>query len=219
MDTPLILFLIVGRAGRLSHFSSVQNHDVVFLSVAVVAGAAILGFSSCSPFIALEVGDVPELIISASTLSVSTTLWTNETDPFCCGRGPINSNAARMLATMTKVAKKVRSTLGFARWLMTVKGPGSEDSDGSESASEMPWTLSIAGSWTSIMMIKRRERDEGMETPRKESKREERGHQGNVTIYNKVRSAFAVLRFRSQMNWKPPCFLKLSCSLKPRPYP
>ena len=58
-----------------------------------------------------------------------------------------------MLARMTKVAKKVSSILGFARWLMAVKGPGSEDSDGSESASERPWTPSIAGSWTSIMMI------------------------------------------------------------------
>jgi hypothetical protein len=40
---------------------------------------------------------------------------------------------------------------------MSVIGPGSEDSDGSESTSERPWTLSIAGSWTSIIMVKRRE--------------------------------------------------------------
>ena len=165
IDTPLILFLtLVGRAGRLSHFSRAQNHDVVSLSVVVVvvvvagAAAAIVGSSGCFPFTALEVGDVPELIISATTLSVSTTtLWTIETDPFCCG-SLINSNAARMLERMTRVARKVRSTLGLVRWLMTVKGPGSEDSDGRESTSERPWTLSIAGSWTSIMVVKRRER-------------------------------------------------------------
>jgi hypothetical protein len=68
-----------------------------------------------------------------------------------------------MLERMTRVTRRVRSTLGFVRLLMTVKGPGSEDSDGSESTSERPWTPSIAGSWTSIMMVKRRERDEGME--------------------------------------------------------
>ena len=96
-----------------------------------------------------------------------------------------------MLERMTRVAKKVRSTLGFARWLITVKGPGSEDSDGSESASERPWTPSMAGSWTSIIVIKRRE-EWREETPSKESKREERGHQGNVTSNNEVRSAFAV---------------------------
>ena len=75
---------------------------------------------------------------------------------------------------------------------MTVNGPGSEDSDGSESASERPWTLSIAGSWTSIMVIKRREEWRDGDTRAKRSKREERGHQGNVTNNNEVRSAFAV---------------------------
>ena len=44
---------------------------------------------------------------------------------------------------------------------MSVKGPGMDDNDGSESASERPWTLSMAGSWTSIMVVKRRERDGG----------------------------------------------------------
>ena len=100
---------------------------------------------------------------------------------------------------------------------MTVKGPGSEERDGSESASEMPWTLSIAGSWTSIMMIKGK--DEGMETPRKESKREERGHQGNVTTNNKVRSAFAVLRFRSQMELEASLFPQTQLLTQPRLYP
>ena len=38
-----------------------------------------------------------------------------------------------------------------------MKGPGSEDSDGRESTSERPWTPSMAGSWTSIMIVKRRE--------------------------------------------------------------
>ena len=89
---------------------------------------------------------------------------------------------------------------------MSVKGPGSEESDGSESASESPWTLSIAGSWTSIMIVKRRERDGGMETPGKESKREERGHQGNVTNNNKVRSAFAVPPLRPQMKTEASLF-------------
>ena len=74
MDTPLILFLkLIGRAGRLSHFTRAQNHDVVFLSVVVVAGAVIVGFSGCFPFTTLEVGDDPVLIISATTLSDSTT--------------------------------------------------------------------------------------------------------------------------------------------------
>ena len=107
---------------------------------------------------------------------------------------------------------------------MTVKGPESEDSEGSESASESPWTLSIAGSWTSIMtVIKRREEDEGLETPRKESKREERGHQGNVTSNNKVRSAFAVLPSSiSNENGSLLVFSMLVDHfkvLKPRPHP
>jgi hypothetical protein len=46
--------------------------------------------------------------------------------------------AARILERMTRVAKKVRSTLGFERWLMIVIGPGSEDSEGNESTSERP---------------------------------------------------------------------------------
>ena len=138
MDAPLILFLVlVGRAGRLSHFSKPQHHDVVFLSVFV--GGAIVGLLFF-PFTAIEVGDGAALIILAATLSVSTaTLWTSKTDPFCCGgRGLINSSAARILERITRVAKMVRSTVGFARWLMIVKGPGSENSDGSESDSERP---------------------------------------------------------------------------------
>jgi len=151
MDTPLAPFpTLVGRAGRLSHFSRPQHHDVVFLSgiVAVeVGGTTILGFSGCFPCTALEVGDGLGFITLATILSVSpTTLCTSDTDPFCGGKGLMNSNAARMLETMTRVARKVRSTLGFARWLMIVKGPGNEDSEGSESVSERPWTASIAGS-------------------------------------------------------------------------
>lgn len=154
MDAPLIVFAtLTGRGGRLSHFSKPQHHDVVFLSV-IVGGAAIAGFFF--PFTAIEVGDGPAFITSTTTLSVSTkTLWTSETDPFCCGRGLTKSNAARMLERMTTVAKKVRSTLGFARWLIIVKGPGSENNDDSESASERPWTLSMAGSWRSIMIRRR----------------------------------------------------------------
>jgi hypothetical protein len=136
MEAPLILFLIVGRAGRLSHFSKPQHHDVVFLSV--VVGGAIVGFLFF-PFTMIEVGDGPAVITLPATLSVSTaTLWTSKTDPFCGGRGLINNNAARILERITRVAKMARSTLGFARWLMIVKGPGSENSDGSESASERP---------------------------------------------------------------------------------
>ena len=165
---PLSLFLaVVGRAGRLSHFNKPQHHDVVFLSSAVVVGGgAIVGFS----FFPFTGDDGPALIIPATTLSSTT----SETDPFCPGRGLLNSKAARMLERMTRVANKMRSTLGFAKWLMIVKGPGSEDSDGSESASERPWTLSIAGSRTSIMIGERTEgereggeMEDGMETHRR----------------------------------------------------
>ena len=120
---------------------------MVFLS-AVVLGTTIVDFSGCFPFTALEVGDGPELITPpTTTLSVAkTTLWTSDIDPFCCGRGLINSNAARILERMTRDARRVRSTLGFARWLRIVRGPEREDNDGSESVSERPWTVSIAGS-------------------------------------------------------------------------
>lgn len=132
MGGPLILLLtLVGRAGRLSHFSRPQHHEVVFLSVVVVP--VVADFSGCFPFTALEVGDGSGLIILATTLSdPMTTLWTNDTDPFCCGGGLMKSNAARMLDRITRDARKVRSTLGFVRWLRIVKGSGNEDSDGSE---------------------------------------------------------------------------------------
>lgn len=58
-----------------------------------------------------------------------------------------------MLERMTRDARKARSTPGFARWLRIAKEPESEDHDGSESASERPWTLSRVGSWTSIIMV------------------------------------------------------------------
>ena len=151
IDTPLTLLpMLVGKGGRLSHFSRPQHHDVVFLSVIVaveVGGITILGFSDCFPCTALEVGDGLGFITLATTLSDSTTtLCTSDTDPFCGGRGLMNKNAARMLERMTRDARKVRSTLGLASWLMIVKGPGSEDRGGSESLSERPWTASIAGS-------------------------------------------------------------------------
>jgi len=144
-----LVLTVVGRAGRLSHFSKPQHHDVVFLSsTAVVGGGAIVGFSFLFPFTRIEFGEGPPLI---TTLSVSTA---SETDPFCPGRGLFSksSKAARMVARMTRVANKVRSTVGFARWVMIVKGPGSEESDGNESVSERPCTVSMAGSRRSIMM-------------------------------------------------------------------
>ena len=69
----------------------------------------------------------------------------------------MNSNAARMLERMTRDARRVRSMLGFARWLKIVKGPGKEENDGKESVRERPWTVSIAGSWTSIILGIRRD--------------------------------------------------------------
>lgn len=80
---------------------------------------------------------------------------------------------------------------------MTVKGPGNDKSDGSESTRERPWTLSIAGRWTSIMMVKRRKKDGGGGRGR--------GLRGRTwsprsPITIQVRSAFAVPPLRSQIH-------------------
>ena len=137
MDLSLIPFLLAGRAGRLSHFNNPQHHDVVLFST-VVGGTTIVGFLACFPFAALEVGDGSQLIVLSTirTGFTTTTLWS---DPFCCDRGAMKSNAARMLETMTRDARKMRSTLGFERCQLKIaKGPENEDHDGSESVRERP---------------------------------------------------------------------------------